>query len=267
MSITLTFGDVAENNVGMQKIGEISNSGYNIEDIMKAKEKFENAGYETELINLHEYLPEELYTEDLNAYFLIVRNGINYLLHENNTVDDLFNEQNNLEHDKKYYHSKKNKVLNKIARHNLCFSDYSQEPDYENGKGRIINYDDVPITKYLRESISLAFPNSNNLNCEANYYYNDKTGIGPHGDGERMKVIGCKLGKKIDFKFFWFKPLKLKNKTISILACEPINIDLNHGDLYIMSEKAVGNDWLKRSKITLRHAAGCKKYTEYKNKF
>ena len=39
-----------------------------------------------------------------------------------------------------------------------------------------------------------------------------------------------------------------------------INIRLNDGDVYIMSEKAVGADWKLRSKYTIRHAAGAKKY-------
>ena len=38
-------------------------------------------------------------------------------------------------------------------------------------------------------------------------------------------------------------------------------IQLNHGDMYIMSEKAVGNDWKLKNKPTLRHAAGAAKYT------
>lgn len=33
---------------------------------------------------------------------------------------------------------------------------------------------------------------------------------------------------------------------------------LNHGDIYIMSDKAVGNDWHKSSIYTLRHSAGPK---------
>jgi len=33
-------------------------------------------------------------------------------------------------------------------------------------------------------------------------------------------------------------------------------INFNHGDIYIMSDKAVGNDWKKRKIHTLRHAAG-----------
>ena len=34
--------------------------------------------------------------------------------------------------------------------------------------------------------------------------------------------------------------------------------------LYIMSDKAVGYDWKSRNILTLRHAAGCAKFTNYK---
>ena len=36
---------------------------------------------------------------------------------------------------------------------------------------------------------------------------------------------------------------------------------LNSGDIYILSEKAVGCDGKKSSIFTLRHSAGCAKYT------
>jgi len=56
----------------------------------------------------------------------------------------------------------------------------------------------------------------------------------------------------------WFH----KNKAIS----EPYKIKLNSGDVYIMSEKAVGTDWKKSSLYTMRHAAGADKYLEIKDK-
>jgi hypothetical protein len=42
-----------------------------------------------------------------------------------------------------------------------------------------------------------------------------------------------------------------------------MTIKLNDGDMYIMSEKAVGTDWKKKNICTLRHSAGIKgsKYT------
>lgn len=36
-------------------------------------------------------------------------------------------------------------------------------------------------------------------------------------------------------------------------------VQLNNGDIYIMSEKTVGSDWKKKKIPTLRHAAGNKK--------
>mgnify|MGYP001386943899 CR=1 FL=1 len=43
---------------------------------------------------------------------------------------------------------------------------------------------------------------------------------------------------------------------------ETCTLNLNHGDAYIMSEKAVGWDWKNPKKygVTLRHSAGCDKY-------
>jgi hypothetical protein len=36
---TVTFGDVAENHVGMQKIGQIANNGYSVEQITNLYER------------------------------------------------------------------------------------------------------------------------------------------------------------------------------------------------------------------------------------
>ena len=43
---------------------------------------------------------------------------------------------------------------------------------------------------------------------------------------------------------------------------KPIDIKLNHGDIYIMSEKATGYDWKQRSKVRVVHAAGHIKYID-----
>ena len=93
-----------------------------------------------------------------------------------------------------------------------------------------------------------------NLICEGNKYYDlKKCGIGYHGDAERRKVICVSLGaNNYPMQWVWFKNSKPQG--------EPFKVLLNHGDVYIMSEKAVGYDWKKRSKLTLRHAAGANKY-------
>ena len=54
--------------------------------------------------------------------------------------------------------------------------------------------------------------------------------------------------------FNWFH----KHKSVGNM----LKIDLNNGDMYIMSEKAVGTDWKKKNIYTLRHSA-CKEGVKY----
>ena len=92
------------------------------------------------------------------------------------------------------------------------------------------------------------------LNGEANYYYDiSRCGIGFHGDGERRKVFAVRMGETMPLYFKWHQN--------SQPVGEPIELVLNDGDMYIMSEKAVGFDWLKKKIATLRHSTGCAKFT------
>jgi hypothetical protein len=147
------------------------------------------------------------------------------------------------------------RVVNKHARHNLCFSDFSQEPDYKNGLGRVISFNDIPITKRLRKRLYKYFGmKALNLQAEGNYYYDvSKCGIGWHSDLGRKIVIAVRLGETMPLYFNWF----YKSKPIG----NRVDIQIEHGDIYIMSEKAVGTDGRKKTIPVLRHSAGCTKYT------
>ena len=163
--------------------------------------------------------------------------------------------------DKKYYDIRRNKVLNKHARHNICFGELNISPNYENKIGRIISFENLKNLNFIREKLPNVIGNkAESLFCEGNRYYDvNKCGIGWHGDSERKKVIGFRLGKEMNLCFHWF----FKYKPIG----EKKTINLNNGDMYIMSEKAVGYDWKKNNIFTLRHSAGIidSKYTIIKN--
>jgi hypothetical protein len=91
------------------------------------------------------------------------------------------------------------------------------------------------------------------LKAEGNYYYDiTKCGIGYHGDSERRRVVGVRIGATLPLRYQWF----YQSKSIGPF----INFNLEHGDIYIMSEKAVGTDWKSSNIPTLRHAAGCDKF-------
>lgn len=249
-TITLTFGDQAENHVRMQKIGQMAESGFSLKDLARAKTRL---GSSCELICLNDFLPDD--TECTPAYILIIRGGVDHFLSEG-SIENLLSEQENLEPDKKAFMY--GRVCNKNARWNLCFGKKGQPPDYENKKGRIVPYSDVPVLNSLR----LAFPKflgrkAKHLVVEGNYYYNIyKCGIGFHGDAERRKVIAVRLGASLPLHYQWFQNGKPVGKRVKLL--------LNHGDMYVMSEKAVGTDWRKRKILTLRHAAGCDKFLKIK---
>jgi len=248
--ITITFGDRAENHVGMQKIGELADEGFTVSDLKKAQYNFEEKGYKCEYIDLVKYLPEKN-RENIEASILIVRQGVDCLLNKNGNTLDVFKEQKELEWDSKA--KMYGRVVNKIARRNLCYGDYDQKEDYDNGKGTIVSYERLKYTKIIKESLKDYFGNkAENLQAEGNYYYDiTKTGIGYHGDGERRKVIAIRLGLQetvFPLQYLWF----LDGENIG----EKARIELKSSDLYIMSEKAVGFDWKKKKIPTLRHGAG-----------
>lgn len=251
--ITITFGDVAENHVRMQKIGKMAECGISYEELKKTKENFEENKFKCELIDLSTGLvnTEESYNGG-DAYILVVREGLKAFC----DPDNLFKEQRELNWDTKA--KMYNKVVNKNARYNLCFADKSQEPDYENGKGRIVNFDKLTFLSTVRTILPKFLGDKcNNLMGEGNRYYDsNKCGIGFHGDAERRIVIAIRLGESMPLDYFWWK----NSKCIG----ERIELKLNHGDMYIMSDKATGYDWKKKKILTLRHAAGAKKYRTIK---
>lgn len=250
-TITITFCDQAENHVGMSKLGSCAENGFSLEDLFSAKKWFEKFGLEAKIFDLN-YPIEDLniYPDD-EAYLLIVRNGVSSILGDKG-ADNLMSELLDLSWDEKALMY--GRVVNKYARHNLCFGDIKQKPNYVEGKGTIVSFSDLPLLKLMRKSLSKIIGlKDDELVAEGNYYYDaSKCGIGYHGDAERLYVIGIRLGATIPLTFQWY----YNGNSYG----QKMRFDLDHGDIYIMSEKTTGNDWRRKTIYTLRHAAGCEKY-------
>jgi hypothetical protein len=239
---------MAENHVGMEQIGQMvaEGCGFQLADLQAIQHVMEARGVVCELVTLSS-------AEQPAAYVLVMRQGVNALL-DGKTQQSMFAEQKGLIYDKQAFMY--GRVVNKHARWNLCFDEKSREPDYEAGKGRIVGYDEVPIMKSLMNQITGLFgPKAANLKVESNYYYDTtKCGIGFHGDSERRLVIGVRIGyASTPMNWQWFH----QGKPIG----DRIIVPLEPGDMYVMSEKAVGTDWKKKTIHTLRHATGCDKFT------
>jgi len=224
----------------------------NLEDLLRTQRWFQERGVETTVYDLNLLLPAGTVAEP--AYFLHAKNGVSCFC----DPDQLLAEQDALPWDTKFFSY--GEVKNKIARHNLCFANFSQEPDYEQKMGRVIAFDQLPLLNQVKAGIEQAVgEKGRNLIAEGNYYYDvNKCYIGYHGDKERRKVFAIRLGAPFPFYYQWFHQWKPVGTRGTLM--------MTHGDFYIMSEKAVGTDWKYPSLITLRHAAGPEKKVEWKPK-
>ena len=261
-TITLTFGDQAENHVGMERIGTMAPDGFNAEELRdRVGPALSGQRWDVEYIDLSQHLASqwskysEFSASDLDAGVLILRNGVDRLLQRTPyTTSDLFREQIALDVDRRVFMY--GTVRNKHARYNLCFADYSQEPDYANGRGRIIDFASLPVTRAVREGLpAILGPRAAGMQGEGNYYYDvSKCGIGWHGDSERRRVVGVRLGQSMPLHYCWF----YRGQPVTT----PVQLTIRGGDIYVMSEKAVGTDWKRKVVPTLRHSAGARKYTD-----
>ena len=266
-TITITFGGQVENQVGMEKIGEMAEHGFSVARLKKACKKFEKEGYKAEVIDLNALLPRTIRDESEEAAVLLVRNGVEAVLSSKRGANKLMKEQKELKWDTKT--KMKGKMVVKHARSNVCYADFSQKanleklyrkqqegkPMKEEPKGTVHDFDDLKYLKRVREVLpEYLGSKADGLLAEGNYYFDaENTGIGFHGDFERRIVIALRLGTSIPLYYQWYYKSELVGRELKLM--------LNHSDLYIMSQKATGQDWNKRNIYTLRHAAGADKYT------
>lgn len=251
---TITFSEAVENHNSMQVIGTKAKEGATVSELKDIYKTFTKKGCKCQLIDLDPISPSKIRKNaKYGAQLLIVRGGIKLLAKDYNALIKEVKSSKKIV-DKKAW--MRGRVVNKLARHNLCYADKAQKADYENKKGTIVAFKTVPELNYVRSSIGEMFGSKKykNLFAELNYYYDiKKCGISPHGDGERRIVIGLRFGASMNLHYQWY----YKSEPIG----KRVILKLNEGDFYIMSDKATGNDWKRKIIPTLRHAAGCKKYT------
>lgn len=256
--VTLTFGDVSENFVGMAKQGKLHESGFTHGDLIRIAEMFpENA----EMYDLRGLLDNHSNVELPQCYVLILRNPFPELVEPLTEImlrdEEMFDDNGNLvgvEWDK--CKVQRRKVVNSRARYNLCFSDLGPADSYKysadfsdvaNANGTVYNINSIEPLRLLHEEIKKF--NVGTLEVEGNYYYDlEKTYIGFHGDRERKKVIGYRLGDVFPLHFRWHHHATPISEHATVL--------LNPGDMYLMMEFAAGFSKMKKTAISIKHAAG-----------
>lgn len=252
-TVTFTCAEVGENHVGMEAIDRLGNPGkkakrgFTVKELKKVAKSLRVEGFDA---TVHYLEPPEEYESDNVAGILIVRNFL-----DAKDSKKLLRQSKDLEWDTKYWDRRRKRVLNKRLRSNLLFADFAQEPNYEEGKGRVIHIEDVSILSETLERVEEIFPIPTSLIVEGNFYPDQhRSGIGFHGDTERRIVIGFRVGSEMNLVYEWYHRSQRIGKRYEFV--------LGPGDLYAMSDKATGWDWRSPQKVTLRHAAGCEKVTK-----
>ena len=255
---SLTVGNGGENHTGMEFLGNLrkKGQGWDLDRLLYAKDILESIfDKQVELFNLNEAclegvsIPEASKPKD--AYLMVVRNFLSENVHKN-----MIKELGSYEWDRKYWDTRRQKVLNKLARANVCYGEEGRAANYKEGKGTIIGFDKSPLVGNLLKVVEILMQDKG-LIVEGNQYDDaSKNGIGPHGDTERVCVSCLRVGESMPMKFGMFWNCKLRGK--------PLETVINGGDLYFMSEEAVGAEWKSRSKWIWRHCAGAPKYLKMK---
>jgi hypothetical protein len=258
-TFTITFGDLADNDYNEAgKIGKKAIYGLNYNDLAHTKEAFENKGCACEILDVTSALDscrDSLSLMIPKAHLLVVRNGANVILKQiGKDSKTIGQELRNLKWEKQTFNKDKNKFAQRKSHHHLCFGDEDREPDLKNGKTSVVNFNQIPCINYIRSQLSaFAGQKADMLVAEGNRYTDVlESGIGFHTDKERKIVIAIRSGTRMALCYHWFHNCQPIGKSIIVY--------LNDGDMYFMSENAVGSGFKRDSKLILKHAAGCPKY-------
>jgi len=254
----ITFGECAILHTGGTEYGACRENGYSKKELIDiALHIHFCTGVDTEIIDLTSVLPEKVAAKTEEACVLVIRNGASiFVPSPRKAANHLYYEQESkVKYDRKYYDSRRKQTLHKRARWNIVFGAEEQVASEDFTQCTVRAFSSLLFLNAFRNNLQLYLgERARGLYAEGNHYYEDKSGIGFHGDSERKTVICLSLGKSTTLRFQWRLPGSSEH-TLS-----PIDIEVNHGDVYIMSEKATGFDWKHRSKVRVVHSAGSEKY-------
>lgn len=165
------------------------------------------------------------------------------LLVKNYITDNIYEDLLNVNWDKKIF--LRNKIVNRIEKYVITINKEKQEPNYNIGEYRVLKYDNFDTLNNLKDKLLLLF-NQESFICQGDYYYNHEK-LNLKYQGSKVNNMICiHLGDPIKLSYKWF----FANKSVS----DDFMITLNHGDLYIMNEKATGHDCKLKKNTVLKYS-------------
>ena len=251
-TITITFSDVSEHSVGMHRVSKQAKTGFSVAELKEFRKYFESHGCQCEMIDLKESLQyAHVLVDTENAAVLVVRGGVKAF---GANPDTIMRDLMKTEWDTKRFFN--GKQVTKLARHSLYFGDYSCEPDLTVKKNRVVAFNKVEGLYKIQQVLNKMFSYRDvEFTAEGDRFYDiEKCGVAPCGDLNKRMVVGVHLGVMTRLAFAWHYQ--------GVRYSKPVVLELHHGDVYVMSSKAVGWDSKRVAIATLKHASGAQNFIE-----
>lgn len=237
-SYTLTFSDSSD----AKRTGKL---GFSIAELQKVQKEFEKKGFTCELIDLNIVLPPaHVIVDTPKARVLIIRQGVRDF-GTGSDADGILQKLKTLPWDDRVWF--KHKPVKNPMRHHLRFG----EVEYNSDEGHVVALKSIPDIVRIRQTLNEMYSYRGvEFDVEGDRFYNPETcGREPWGDQDRRFVVGVQLGAMMKMAFTWY----YHESPFS----QPVVIELQHGDIFMLSDKAVGHDVNRKAIATLRRTCGC----------
>ena len=183
-------------HVGGAELGKMRDEGFSVAELRDACARINRAGGDAKLVMLSDVLPAHLREQQhLEAATLHICGGVASLLNDAGAADRMLAEQSSVVYDKKFWNARRSKTLNKRARYNVLFGPEAQAASDDFKQCTVAAFSSVPTLESLRAALPKWLGKKARLPyAEGNFYFEQRSGIGFHGDAERKIVVCASLG-------------------------------------------------------------------------
>ena len=237
-SFTLTFSDASP----VKRVGKNAKNGFSIAELRKMCIDFGKKGFECEWIDLNAAMPPcHVLINTPKAAVLVIRKGVSWFKSE---ADDLLLKLKSLQWNEQVW--LKHKLVKNPMRRHLKFG----EKQYVSDEGLVVALKACPDIMKIRDSLNEMYSyRSVNFEVEGDHYYDmERCGRDSFGDWDKRMLVGLQVGATMKMAFtWWYQESKFST---------PVEIELHHGDIFVLSDKAVGHDIHRKAIATLKRTCG-----------
>jgi len=210
--------------------------------------------------------PEQAWPASLTAQYnsapdacvLLIKGGVRWFMDDPRAADGLFGEQLSLPYEGKFFD--KGRTFTRRSYKTLKFGDAPVKRSADYSQPTVYSFGAVPhLQKFLGSLSKLKASLCSVRGVEYFVSRREKASdggmmacasrLGWHGDHE-PKAVSLSLGHAGILKFSWRLP-----GTSANFPNSHTEVILEHGDMYLLSEKASGRNWKKRSLLRVVHSS------------